>query len=97
MVYQCTWPPTVHILFVSLHPANVRIESSAELSYQTARRPFVCALASDLECNIVGRVALDLQSGLRQMVKVLCKEVVRGLCDIRKCWDGHLEGRRGSG
>lgn len=46
-----------------------------EFSYQTACCSLVCALASDLECNIVGRVALDLECCCRQVVEVLAEQL----------------------
>jgi len=39
-------------------------------SYQTAGRLLMCALASDLECNIVGSVALELESSRRSVIEI---------------------------
>lgn len=45
------------------------------MQYQSAGGTLVCALAGDLEGDIVGGVALDLESGCRQVVEVLVEQL----------------------
>jgi hypothetical protein len=49
------------------------------MQYQSAGGTLVCALAGDLECNIVGSVALDLKSCCRQVVEVLVEQLRKKL------------------
>ena len=45
------------------------------ISYQTAGSRLVCALSSNLECDIVWGIALDLESGCGLVVEVLVEEL----------------------
>ncbi len=47
-------------------------------TYSTASGLVVAALASDLEGDIVGRVALDLDGAGREVVEVLVQQLRRG-------------------
>jgi len=51
----------------------------------------VSGLAGGLEGDIIGRVALDFNGGLRDVVEVFVEEIVGGLGQVGECWDRHLE------
>ena len=56
---------------------------SLRMQYQSAGGTLVCVLAGDLECNIVGGVALDLKSCCRQVVEVLVEQLEEILAGAR--------------
>lgn len=62
------------------HPVAGPLDLSRdkECTYSTAGGLLVAALASDLEGNIVGGVALDLDGAGRQVVEVLVQQLERG-------------------
>lgn len=50
-------------------------ESNGRSTYSTASSLLVAALAGDLESDIVGRVALDLNGAGREVVEVLVQQL----------------------
>ena len=47
----------------------------SEVPYRAAGGRLVCALACDLECDIVGGIALELEVCLGQVVEVLVEQL----------------------
>jgi hypothetical protein len=55
-----------------------RADGGERGTYSSARGLLVARLAGNLEGNIVGGVALDLEGGSRQVVEVLVQKLKKG-------------------
>ena len=79
-------------------PTKDRAQTGAQRkTYSTAGGLFVAALASDLESNIVGSVALDLDGASREMVEVLVQQLSTGMISRAAFTNGCCEGNSAIG